>query len=206
VTGPSGPARRAKRGETARRVVARFDAAVDRRFDRLRGRTAADRILYAASELGDFSLLWLLIGSARSMTSERNERAFLRLAAVLAVESLLVNGLIKSALPRRRPQWPEGIGARPFRLRTPRTASFPSGHASAGFTAASLFADDGGPWVGMYGLATVVAASRIHVKIHHASDVLAGAALGFAFGRIARRAWVLEDSGERIGDAPRLTG
>jgi undecaprenyl-diphosphatase len=38
-----------------------------------------------------------------------------------------------------------------------------------------------------YGLAVVVALSRIHVRIHHASDVAAGAALGAVLGEIARR-------------------
>ncbi len=37
----------------------------------------------------------------------------------------------------------------------------------------------------------MVAASRVHVKIHHASDVLAGVALGATLGRIATKAWPL---------------
>ena len=35
--------------------------------------------------------------------------------------------------------------------------------------------------------ATVVAASRVYVRLHHASDVIGGALLGIAFGRVARR-------------------
>jgi len=32
-----------------------------------------------------------------------------------------------------------------------------------------------------------VAASRVYVRMHHASDVIAGAALGVALGVVARR-------------------
>ena len=44
------------------------------------------------------------------------------------------------------------------------------------------------PWWPAYAaLALTVAASRIHVRIHHASDVLAGVATGLALGALARR-------------------
>ena len=36
-------------------------------------------------------------------------------------------------------------------------------------------------------LAGLVATSRVYVKMHHASDVLVGAALGIGLGTIARR-------------------
>ncbi|HEX4822257.1 MAG TPA: phosphatase PAP2 family protein, partial [Acidimicrobiales bacterium] len=79
--------------------------------------------------------------------------------------------------------------ARPHRLRTPRSSSFPSGHASAAFTAATLLAEDNPMAPVYYAAAAVVASSRVYVKIHHASDVLAGAATGLILGRIARRIW-----------------
>jgi len=42
-----------------------------------------------------------------------------------------------------------------------------------------------------YGLASVVATSRIHVRIHHASDVLVGAGVGLALGRLIRKVFPL---------------
>lgn len=172
----------------AARVVAALDAAVDRSFDRLRGRPGPDRVFYSASRLGDFSVLWMLLGALRGLRSDRDADAAVRLLVCLGIESALVNGLIKSAMPRGRPVYD---GDHPFLLRTPKTTSFPSGHASAGFTAATLLADgQKAPWrYGWYGLAAVVASSRIHTRAHHASDVLAGAALGLVLGRLAKRAW-----------------
>lgn len=175
--------------------VDELDEAVDRAFDRLRGDPVADRVFYTASDLGDFSVLWSLLGALRGLRSDDDADEAIRLLVCLGLESALVNGLIKSLLPRRRPVHD---GDHPFRLRTPKTASFPSGHASSGFMAATLLSDGRGPVskAGWYGLATVVAASRIHTRSHHASDVVAGAALGVVLGRIARRAWPLQEQAD----------
>lgn len=186
-------------GPQLHQQVAALDDAVDRAFDHLRGRPAADRVFYAASALGDFSVIWGLLGAVRGLRSDRDADAAIRLLVCLGLESALVNGLIKSLLPRRRPA---NEGHHPFHLRTPKTASFPSGHASAGFTAATLLADgQKAPWrYGWYGLAVVVASSRIHTRAHHASDVLAGAALGLVLGRVAKKAWPLpEQAGDPTG-------
>jgi undecaprenyl-diphosphatase len=174
--------------------VVALDTAVDQAFDRLRGNPVADRVFYTASTLGDFSVIWSLLGSLRGLRSDEDADAAIRLLVCLGLESALVNGLIKSVLPRRRPVWE---GDHPFHLRTPKTASFPSGHASAGFMAAALLADGRGPVAraGWFGLAAVVASSRIHTRSHHASDVIAGAALGLVLGRVARKAWPLPSPG-----------
>ena len=168
--------------------VQRFDVAVDRAFDHLRGRPVVDRLMYGASELGDFSLIWALIGSARSIRSRRDEQSFVRLAVCLGVESLLVNQGIKRLFRRTRPLTTDD---RPHHLRTPLTSSFPSGHASSAALAAMLLSDGSRVPAVWFGLAAVVAGSRVHVRIHHASDIVAGAALGTVLGVAARRAWPL---------------
>jgi membrane-associated phospholipid phosphatase len=64
--------------------------------------------------------------------------------------------------------------------------SFPSGHAAMAFAAASIFArryprHRWVPWL-VYGTATIIALTRIPDQAHFASDVFAGAALGYAIG------------------------
>lgn len=166
-----------------------FDAVVDAQFDqRLRGRPSVDRVMYSVTELADFSLLWHLLAATRGVRSERHAAEALRVSTVLGVESTVVNGVLKSLFKRTRPA---PAFERPHHLRMPLTTSFPSGHASAAFCAATLLAE-GRPArtaAAWYGLATVVAASRVHVKIHHASDVLGGAWVGLVVGRVARRLW-----------------
>jgi undecaprenyl-diphosphatase len=174
----------------AHQVVAQFDDAVDRRFDRLRGNPVVDRVMYGASELGDWSLIWHLIGAAQGLLPGRDPITSVRLSAVLGGESLLVNGLVKSLFRRKRPVW-VGDLPRPHKLRTPLSSSFPSGHASAAFTAAGVLSQNDPLWPLYYGVAAVVASSRVYVKIHHASDVVAGAALGVGLAAVARRVWPL---------------
>jgi len=163
-----------------------FDDRADALFDGVRGNAVIDRVMYGASELGDFSLMWHMVGMARGLTSDERADEAIRLSAILACESLLVNGVIKSFFRRRRPVWDQ---PRAFRIRRPRSSSFPSGHASAAFAAATVMSEGDPLWPLYYAAASVVAASRAYVKIHHASDVIAGVATGVVIGRIARKAW-----------------
>lgn len=166
--------------------VVAFDEAVDAWFDRLRGNPVADRVLYTASELGDFSLVWHLVATARGLRRGGDVAGTARIAALLGIESAVVNGGVKSLFRRTRPVSDE---PRPHRLRQPRTSSFPSGHASAA-TVFVVVASPGDPWWPLYvALAGTVAASRIHVRIHHASDVVGGVVVGGALGLALSRWW-----------------
>jgi len=171
-----------------RASVRSFDTAVDRAFDRfLRGRPAIDKVMYAASELGDHGLIWHIVGTGQALRPSRKPESALRLLVILGIESAIVNLGIKSLFRRKRPIHET---VRPHRLRIPRTTSFPSGHASSGFTFAGTASQDDEVLRPLYyALAVVVAASRVHVRIHHASDVVAGAAVGFGLSRIARKVW-----------------
>lgn len=177
-------------GRLGERIKA-FDDGVDRAFDAIRGNPVADRIMYGASALGDFSLLWHIAGVTRALAGGRlEEREAVRLVGALLIETALINAGVKSLFRRTRPVWDQ---PRPRGLRTPRSSSFPSGHATSGFMAATLLAT-GRPksrplW---FALAAVVASSRIHVRIHHGSDVAAGAVIGVGLGRLARRIWNVE--------------
>ncbi len=167
-------------------AVARFDTAIDSRVDQLRGHPHLDRLMYAASDLGDFSLIWHLTSATRALGPDRRLVHAARVAVVLGVESALVNGPVKSIFRRHRPAWEQ---ERPHKLRRPRTSSFPSGHASAAMTAAGLLAQNDPLWPLYYGIGAVVASSRVYVKIHHPSDVVAGALVGIVLARVARKVW-----------------
>ena len=169
---------------TARRSVASFDLAVDRAFDHLRGRKAADRVFYAASELGDFGLIWVLLGTVKGLRKGDDLATALRMTAAMGLESILVNGIIKSFFRRTRPPWEV---ERPLRVRRPLTSSFPSGHATSAVSAAMMLSEDDDWWPIYVAVAAVVATSRIYVKIHHASDVAGGVAVGLVLGVIGRR-------------------
>ena len=65
-------------------------------------------------------------------------------------------------------------------------------------TAAGVLAERDPLWPLYYGVGAVVAGSRVHVRIHHASDVVAGALLGIVLARAVRRAWPMPSA--RPGD------
>ena len=164
--------------------IAAFDRGVDDLFDHLRGHPVLDRLFYGASTLGDHGLIWLMLGALRGLRSEHDWHAAVRTGVGVGLESAVVNIGIKSLFRRTRPVYD---GLRPHRLRRPRTSSFPSGHATSAFCAAALLSEDDELWPLYYAVAVVVAWSRVYVKIHHASDVVAGIAIGAALGRIGRR-------------------
>lgn len=171
-------------------AIDRFDHAVDQFFDRFRGTEPTDRIIYALTELGDFGLIWVLLAFARGLRSEEDARAAWRLAGALAVESVIINGLVKTQFKRERPVIQE---KRPHKLRIPLSTSFPSGHSSTAMVAGVLLAQRSSKptKVALFGLGGLVAVSRIHVRIHHASDVAGGLAVGLGLGVLARKVWPL---------------
>lgn len=166
-------------------ALGRFDAEVDHIFEVIRGNSVVDRIFYSASTVGDWSLIWHLLGAAQGVSDPQFgwQRAS-RISVALGIESALVNGVIKSFFRRARPVHE---ATRPHTLRMPATSSFPSGHASSAFMAAHLLADRSRYGAAWYAVAAIVASSRIHVRIHHASDVIGGAVLGVALGALVRR-------------------
>jgi undecaprenyl-diphosphatase len=173
-----------RRHPVAARVRA-FDWAVDSAVSRVRN-PVLDAVFYPLSSAADHSLLWLAAGGVREALGRARPGTALRLAAVLGAESAITNLAVKSAFGRIRPALDDWMtGPLPWGLRRPVTSAFPSGHATAGFTTAAFLsrADPGPPW---YLIAGLVAASRVYVRLHHASDVMAGAALGLAFGAVAR--------------------
>jgi membrane-associated phospholipid phosphatase len=88
----------------------------------------------------------------------------------------LVYGL-KEAVRRPRPSSAEAPNTSGF--------SFPSGHATSTFAAATVLQQHLGYKAGIptYLVASYVAMSRLHENVHNASDVVFGAALGIVVGR-----------------------
>lgn len=166
-------------------LVDRFDERVDEWLEQFRGHPAADGVFKAASTLGDFSLIWHLASVSRGIAHRRPDQIVV-FAALLGAESLLVNQGVKRLFNRRRPTT---TGDSRLPVRRPSTSSFPSGHASsAAFAATMLSGWDRGAFDALWwAIAAVVGTSRAYVRIHHPSDVIAGAALGWVLGLLGRR-------------------
>ncbi|MGH9134731.1 MAG: phosphatase PAP2 family protein [Ilumatobacteraceae bacterium] len=180
-------------------AVAELDERADALLEVIRSNPIADRVFTTASHLGDWSLIWHLIGVTRGIAKRRPDQV-VALAVALGAESLIVNQGIKRLFRRARPT---ASGDPRFPVRQPSTSAFPSGHASSAAFAATILST----WDGRsarplwWGIATIVGTSRAYVRIHHASDVLGGAVVGAGLGWLATR--VLRRAGIRPAGMPR---
>jgi membrane-associated phospholipid phosphatase len=98
------------------------------------------------------------------------------------IDTLIVVEVLKPIAGRNRPN--SGNESREF---FDGGSSFPSGHAIASWALASVVAHEYGGtiWVPIvaYGLASVVSTARFAAQQHFASDIFAGAAMGWFIGR-----------------------
>lgn len=144
-------------------------------------------LTHLGNALGNGERVLLGLGSsylvARIAGQERLSDPLGRMLAGL-VTAGVVNGSLKWSIGRQRPDVldEEHLDFRPFNMED-GWQSFPSGHVVTAFavaTALSIEADR--PWVtgSAYGLAGVVAWSRLHEERHWASDAVAGAVSGSA--------------------------
>jgi undecaprenyl-diphosphatase len=161
-----------------------FDEAGDRVLEPLRNHRATNALFGVASKVGDFSVVWHIIGLLRAIGSVHRLQQALALSVALGVESLIVNQGVKRLFKRERPTT---SGDHRFEVRTPSTSSFPSGHASsATFAAIVLTSFTGFPLAAVWLIiALVVALSRVVVRIHHLSDIVGGIVTGAILGGIA---------------------
>ncbi|MDA8196060.1 MAG: phosphatase PAP2 family protein [Actinomycetota bacterium] len=160
-----------------------FDKQFDKYFEPLRKNTRANHIFYGASTLADHSIIWFMFAAIRGLRRGGTQYAS-RASIALLAESFIINIGVKSLFMRTRPSWD---GDRPLAIRQPLTSSFPSGHSSAAATAFILLSDNDKFWPIYLLIALIVAPSRVHVRMHHASDVVAGTVIGTLFGLMVKR-------------------
>jgi undecaprenyl-diphosphatase len=165
--------------------VRAFDEAVDK-WAATHRNPVADHVFYGLSSAADHSILWFALGAVQSARRADVSRG-LRLAVAIASESIITNGIVKSFFRRVRPELEHAGGPLPFNIRQPVTSAFPSGHATSAFMAAVVLSEGTRMGPLYFGLAGLVAASRVYVRMHHASDVVAGVAFGLGLGLVARR-------------------
>jgi membrane-associated phospholipid phosphatase len=139
-----------------------------------------DAVMKALGAAGEWGAVWAIAGLAAAALDPGGRRRW-ALASAVGPVAIGVNFAIKVAVGRQRPL----IEEHPPLARAPTKLSFPSAHATsslAAATALSRVAPAGRPV--LYGLAAAICLSRPYLGMHYPSDVLAGAALGAALGRL----------------------
>jgi len=171
-------------------VVQMMDDRVDAWFEPLRGDPSFDGAAKVITGLGDRGLMWAATAAWRARHTGPERTRAMRELAVAGIGSSIVNMAIKAAVGRSRPDSASvGVSEGGVPVREPKTSSFPSGHTLAAFCAATVMSQRGdrpGNTL-LFTSAALVGLSRLHLRAHHASDVLGGAAIGVALGLAARR-------------------
>ena len=162
-------------------AMARIDAVVDGAFEPLRGQPQADRAAAALSNLSDYGLIWVLVALLKLRRAGPGRRRTILALGAAGFSSLLVSRLAKQAIERQRPD--AHLDAN---VRTPSSSSFPSGHTLAAFTTAVVLPETELGTALAVTFASAVAISRVHLRAHHPTDVIGGAAIGSILGLAIR--------------------
>ena len=136
-----------------------------------------------------------------------------RKTALLAVESLAIGGLFTQAIKVTAHRVRPSSGAPPDQWGGPKLntkdLSFLSGHTSSAFSIATVFAEQYKESTFIppiaYGLATLTGFARIYGNQHWASDVFAGAALGYFVGKAVVR-FHKDDTAKKVSITPMVSG
>jgi decaprenylphosphoryl-5-phosphoribose phosphatase len=128
-----------------------------------------ERAAALAARAGENGAVWLALAVLR-----RDRRAF-----GIVVGALLANTAVKQLVRRPRPDLGPEL---PPLSSTISSLSYPSAHAATSFAAAGAL----GPSVPLYAAAGAMALTRPYLGVHYPSDVVAGAALGWAVERLLR--------------------
>lgn len=171
-------------------LIRKLDDRVDTWFEPLRGKPAIDSVAKVVTGLGDHGIMWAATTVWRARHTGPERARAVRALAIAGIESTIVNRTLKAVVGRSRPD-PDGLvlAASGVPVREPTSTSFPSGHTLAAFCAVTVMCqrgDRGGNTL-LFTSATLVGLSRLHLRAHHASDVIGGAAIGTALGLVGRR-------------------
>jgi membrane-associated phospholipid phosphatase len=138
------------------------------------------------SHAADKSRLWISAATVLAAVAGRpGRRAAAQGLVSVAVSSAVVNLGIKHVAGRRRPDREGALVPQGRHVPMPTSLSFPSGHSASAFGFATGVANQL-PVVAapLYGLAGVVAYSRVHTGVHYPGDIIVGALLGTVIAQL----------------------
>jgi undecaprenyl-diphosphatase len=148
-----------------------------------------DAVMWTLSAVGVFGAIWLCLASVMAVWMPRLRGAAWQVLLAVVLSQGLVDGVLKPWIARERPF----VGVADARVVGYRstTKSFPSGHATTSFAAATVFAFAIRRRWPFLLLAAGIALSRIYNGVHFPLDITAGSVLGVALGLVVTggRAW-----------------
>ncbi|MDO5695349.1 MAG: phosphatase PAP2 family protein [Eubacteriales bacterium] len=170
-----------------RQAILQMDRRVLTYFNERENRPCVQRIVRLITALGNGAFYGMLTASVFLFINPLRPYAYLLIAAIF-LNALDVNLILKKIFRRERPY----DARREIRIAIvkPTDYSFPSGHTSVttAITIILIYLGTrmgGGGWIFIFaniGFLLLMAFSRLYLKVHYLSDVLAGVAAGLING------------------------
>lgn len=148
-----------------------------------------DQIMPLISWMGNRGMIWILL--ALILLCLPKERSHgLQILLSLGFSGIFCNLLLKNLVGRVRPF--ELVSGIQLLIQAPHDYSFPSGHTSAAFAAATvMFLNRSNLKYYLLGFAILMGLSRLYLYVHFCSDILGGVVTGIAAGFLAVKCYQL---------------
>lgn len=155
-----------------------------------------DRAMIIITYLGNGGIIWIAIAGILIISKKYRNVGFIALGALI-LSAVLGEVILKHMVQRMRPS--ANVPAINLLISKPLSYSFPSGHAASSFAAAGVLSKYFKVHeIEIFGLASLIAFSRLYLYVHYPTDVLAGIILGLVCSKIAIYIFERISKGRRI--------
>ncbi len=143
-----------------------------------------DRLMVLSTYAGTGALIWWIALAIPFVISKTYRNTGIILIVSLGVNYLIGEVIIKKAVGRGRPS--NLIDQEEMKINKPKDNSFPSGHTASSFCAfaVTFWNCPAYFWIPAVVVACLISFSRLYLRVHYLSDVLAGIILGLFDGSI----------------------
>ncbi len=145
-------------------------------------------IMYAITSLGNAGIFWIILAVAMLFICPQKYRKIgMTMGIALILSLIFCNGIMKNMWARVRPFNVDNTFENLYGIfGTIHDWSFPSGHTSASFAAATaIFMWRKKEGTAALVLAALISVSRLYLTVHYPTDVLTSLVLGTLYGIVA---------------------
>lgn len=163
--------------------IVNLDKRIINFFGRKNNNVFFNRIMLTATFIGNGGIVWFFIAAMLLRKPSGKTIAFLVIGSLIT-EFIIVEVIIKNIVKRARPI-SEDISQKML-IKLPITYSFPSGHTASSFAVTTVLALlSSHLFFAALPIAILISFSRVYLRVHYPSDVIAGVLVGFISGSIA---------------------
>ncbi len=165
-------------------MITQLDFAILDFIQRNFANTFTDMFMRLFTHLGDYGALWIITAIVMLMF-KKTRKAGICLAVSLFATAIIGNVILKNIFARLRPYIVQNFA---IIISAPGGYSFPSGHTSSSFAAATALSLHYKRYAPLfYAVAALIGFSRIYLYVHYPTDVLAGAIVGVAVAIVCHK-------------------